>query len=74
MEILLGTKIKKLRINKKIKQIELAKAAGISNSFLSDIENGRTMPSLKTLYKLADALDVSITVFLEDDSSYEFVQ
>jgi transcriptional regulator with XRE-family HTH domain len=74
VEILLGTKIKKLRINKKIKQIELAKAAGISNSFLSDIENGRTMPSLKTLYKLADALDVSITVFLEDDSSYEFVQ
>ncbi|AEE97616.1 helix-turn-helix domain protein [Mahella australiensis 50-1 BON] len=71
---MLGTKIKKLRINKKIKQIELAKAAGISNSFLSDIENGRTMPSLKTLYKLADALDVSITVFLEDDSSYEFVQ
>ncbi len=71
---MLGTKIKKLRINKKIKQFELAKAAGISNSFLSDIENGRTMPSLKTLYKLADALDVSITVFLEDDSSYEFVQ
>ena len=54
----LGTKIKELRLKKKIKQIYLASTAGISNSYLSDIENSRTDPSLKTLMKIARALDV----------------
>lgn len=61
----LGTKIKELRLKKKIKQIDLASTAGISNSYLSDIENSRTEPSLKTLMKIARALDVEdMNIFL----------
>lgn len=56
-------KIKKKRLEKNIKQRELAKKAGMSNTFLSDIENGRLEPSIKTLGKIADALEIDIKKF-----------
>lgn len=59
-------KIKKKRLEKNIKQRELAKKAGMSNTFLSDIENGRLEPSIKTLGKIADALEIDIKKFFWD--------
>lgn len=56
MKVKIGAIIKKMRLEKGIKQIELARMAGISNTYLSDIESGRTIPSLKTLTKIARAL------------------
>ena len=38
---------------------ELARRADVSQPFLSQVENGRSMPSLATLYRLAGALGVS---------------
>lgn len=60
----IGEKIRCQRVKKKLKQYELAKLAGISNTFLSDIEVGRTTPSLKTLAKIGKALEVDIKEFL----------
>lgn len=56
----LGRKIKSERLIKGLKQFELAKRAGISNTYLSDIETGRTTPSLRTLNRLAKALDLDV--------------
>ncbi|MBW6411333.1 helix-turn-helix domain-containing protein [Clostridium sp. YB-6] len=60
----IGEKIKCERLKKSLKQYELAEKAGISNTFLSDIEVGRTTPSLKTLKKIAQALELDIKIFL----------
>ncbi|WP_254903774.1 helix-turn-helix domain-containing protein, partial [Clostridium tyrobutyricum] len=60
----IGEKIKEERIKKGLKQYELAKKAGISNTYLSDLEVGRTAPSIKTLDKLSKALEVDIKIFL----------
>jgi transcriptional regulator with XRE-family HTH domain len=60
----IGEKIKCERLKKSLKQYELAKKAGISNTYLSDIEVGRTSPSLKTLDKISKALAVDIKIFL----------
>ncbi|NMM65226.1 helix-turn-helix transcriptional regulator [Clostridium sp. P21] len=60
----IGEKIKCERLKKRLKQYELAKKAGISNTFLSDIEINRSSPSLKTLDKIARALEIDIKVFL----------
>jgi transcriptional regulator with XRE-family HTH domain len=38
---------------------QLARLADLSQPFLSNIENGRSMPSIATLYRLAEALGVS---------------
>jgi transcriptional regulator with XRE-family HTH domain len=54
-----GMYIKGLREEKKITVTELAKEAGISHPYLSQIENGRKgVPSIKVLKKLAGPLDV----------------
>ncbi|MGA9279116.1 helix-turn-helix domain-containing protein [Ilumatobacter sp.] len=46
---------------------ELATRAGMSQPFLSNLENSRAMPSIATLYKIASALDVSPRDFLPPD-------
>lgn len=56
----IGLKIKAIRVSKKISQRKLATLAGISNTYLSDIEVGRTNPSLKTMEKLASALEIQM--------------
>lgn len=56
----IGANIRSLREKRGLKQIELAAIAGISNTFLSDIENERVNPSIKTLSKLATALGIDI--------------
>ncbi len=61
----IGEKIKLSREERKITQKELAKKAGISNTYLSDIERMRTNPSIKVLQQLADALEEAISSFLE---------
>jgi transcriptional regulator with XRE-family HTH domain len=62
-----GTKIKELRKQKGINQKNLAKMAEISNSYLSDIEVGRTNPSLKTLFKIAKVLEVDLNTFVIEE-------
>lgn len=48
--------IREARIEKRLRLRELAKAAGIAASYLSDIENDRRIPSVDVLRKLAEVL------------------
>jgi len=57
---LLITNIKKLRQKLGLTQKELAEKAGLSVSYLTDIENGRERPAIKTLARIAKVLGVSI--------------
>ena len=41
-------------------QKELAKKTGLTHEWISHYENGRRLPSLQNLIKLADALNISI--------------
>lgn len=63
--------IRATRINKGLTQIELAEKAEIAQAYLSEIENGKTKPSLTVLERLADALDVSIVELFKDTGKYE---
>ncbi|MAT05486.1 MAG: hypothetical protein CL424_10640 [Acidimicrobiaceae bacterium] len=45
---------------------ELAARAGMSQPFLSNLENSRAMPSIATLYRIANALGVSPREFLPE--------
>ena len=55
--------IKEKRERLGISQKELAEKAEISQSFLCDIEQGRSKPSIDTAVKLAQVLDVSDIAF-----------
>jgi len=61
----IGKKIKFIRKSMGINQNKLAQLSGISNTYLYDIENLRTVPSLKTLNSLAIALEVSLKDLLD---------
>ncbi len=60
----LGEQIKKLREEKSLSQIELAKALYISQSSVSEYESGRQQPPIATLIQLADYFDVNIDYLL----------
>ncbi|MEM9400253.1 MAG: helix-turn-helix transcriptional regulator, partial [Verrucomicrobiota bacterium] len=55
----LGETIKKQRINKVLKQAELASRAGVSRLTVSNLENGQSIHT-KSLAKILLALDLSI--------------
>jgi len=66
-----GSKIKKLRELKNWSQGELAERAGISRSYLSELESGtRNDPAATYLKKLADALRVPIDIFFEESNLF----
>lgn len=52
--------LKELRIEKKIGQVELAKAAGVSKGIISLWENGLNEPNMYSLIKLAKYFNVSL--------------
>lgn len=56
----LGNNIRKIRIQKGMAQITLAKAIGVSQTHMSNIENGNTGISLLTAIKISKQLDCSI--------------
>ena len=50
-------KIKEMRTKKKLTQMELAKKAKMSQSYLSELESNKKSPTLRQLCKIAEALD-----------------
>lgn len=59
----IGERLRELREARNISMRNLATKSGLSANALSMIERNRASPSVSTLYKLADALGVSITSF-----------
>jgi len=55
-----GENLRKIRIKKEMTQVQLASKIVVSNSYICDIEMGRSTPSMKTLKKIAEALEVEI--------------
>ena len=63
----IGERLRELREARNISMRALATRSGLSANALSMIERGRASPSVSTLYKLADALGISITSFFGSD-------
>ena len=56
----IGKRLKKIREDKRISQTELASTMDMLPNQYGKVENGKVLPSLKTLVKAARALEVSI--------------
>ena len=61
----LGENLKRIRTEKGITQGDIARALEVDKSFVSNIENGKTNPTLATIAKLAKAIGVSIDELLK---------
>ncbi|OSM02543.1 helix-turn-helix domain-containing protein [Magnetofaba australis] len=66
MSNIVAQRIQAYRQEKGLSLRGLAERAKISAAGLSQIENGQTSPSVATLEKLADALDIPVAAFFAD--------
>lgn len=62
--VALGARLRELRKARRATLADVARETGISVSFLSDIEKGRTLPSLETAQSLADFYRMSLSGLL----------
>ena len=60
----MGDIIYRLRINKKLSQVELARLCGVTQQAINRIEKGKAKVSVETLVKLAEALGTTTDVIL----------
>ncbi len=60
MQLDLGSELRRVRESKKLSLRNVATAVGVSASLLSQVETGKTQPSVSTLYALVNHLGISL--------------
>jgi len=65
----LGERLRKLRNERNLTIAELADKSGLSSGLISQIERGRSNPSVRTLQRLSSALGVNLWAFLQPTES-----
>jgi len=58
--MIIGTRLRKLREDKKLSQGDIEERTGLLRCYISRVENGHTVPSLETLERLASALEIPL--------------
>jgi len=67
----LGSRLKDIRLKAGLTLRELARQVDVSPSFVSQIENGKSQPSVATLYAFAQLLNVSVDDLFESKPASE---
>ena len=65
---LVGSRVRRLRTERKLTLTQIAEQTGLNVGYLSQVETDKASPSLETLAAIADALGVPITWLLVDDA------
>ncbi|MDX8403311.1 MAG: XRE family transcriptional regulator [Mariprofundaceae bacterium] len=69
-----SVKLRSLRESEGLSLRALAEVAGVSPATLSQIESGHTSPSVATLEKLADGLNINVSAFFLDNQPENTVE
>ena len=64
--MIIGARLRMLRDEKKLSQGDIEKRTGLLRCYISRVENGHTVPSVKTLEKMARALEVPMYRLFHD--------
>ena len=68
----IGERIKRLRLKKSMGLVELGKHTGLSASFLSQLETGRVVPTLRNLARIAMVFSKDLSYFFETEPQSMF--
>src|ERR1700748_880799 len=63
----IGERIKRLRLKKSMGLVELGRHTGLSASFLSQLETGRVVPTLRNLARIAMGFSKDLSYFFESE-------
>lgn len=64
----LGERIKRLRLKRSMGLVELGRQTGLSASFLSQLETGRVVPTLRNLARIAMVFKKDLSYFFDPES------
>ena len=67
----LGMRIRYLRKQKALSQLDLSLEAGVNKNYISDLERGIRNPSLLVLERVASALEVDLSTLFKGIQSFE---
>ena len=59
----IGLTIRDIRLKKGMSQEEFSQFTGVHRTYISPLENGLKNPSISTLYKILNPLDISLFEF-----------
>ncbi len=68
----LGERIRRLRLKKSMGLVDLGKHTGLSASFLSQLETGRVVPTLRNLARIAMVFSKDLSYFFENEPAPVF--
>jgi transcriptional regulator with XRE-family HTH domain len=68
----IGERIKRLRLKKSMGLVELGRHTGLSASFLSQLETGRVVPTLRNLARVAMVFSKDLSYFFEAEPQAMF--
>ena len=63
------SRIREIRRQKSMSQLELSVKTNMSQSFLASVEKGKKQPSVLTLLRIASALEVSPGAFFHENEN-----
>lgn len=58
--LMIGERLRRIRESKNLSQGDIEKRTGLIRCYTSRVENGHTVPSIETLAKYAQALDIPL--------------
>jgi len=68
----IGDRIRRLRLKRSMGLVELGQRTGMSASFLSQLETGRVVPTLRNLSRIALVFNKDLWHFLQDEKKNQF--
>ncbi|MEK6398051.1 MAG: helix-turn-helix domain-containing protein, partial [Terriglobus sp.] len=68
----IGERIRRLRMKRSMGLVELGKKTGLSASFLSQLETGRVVPTVRNLARIAVAFNKDLSYFFREDAPVTF--
>ena len=66
----IGKAVRSLRKERGITLNQLSSDCGLSQPYLSQVENGKVAASIKTLHKIAESFQISVQHFMYKDDEY----
>lgn len=68
----IGERIRRLRMKRSMGLVELGRQTGLSASFLSQLETGRVVPTVRNLARIAMAFNKDLSYFFREDAPVSF--
>ena len=65
----MGVRLRRLREERKLKQVDLANALGISSSYLNQLEQNQRPLTVPVLLKINSVFGVDVQLFSEDEEA-----